>query len=158
MSKSSGAKDFVVAFFDDVDEGEAAARRLALEGILEQAEGTIGLLTLDAQGKVRSSRLGDRVSEHGPEVGSVLGSIALAITGGVLPKRGRFFDSRSNLTTDDIARFGAHLDAGQALVAVLCRHGSATDAIVALTQLGGKTEAHRLTGRALWRAAATPVP
>jgi hypothetical protein len=89
-------------------------------------------------------------------VGVVLGVIALALTGGVMPDRGHFFDSRSDLSTDDVARFGAELDAGQAAVGVLEQSPAAERAVIELTGLGGKAEVHWLTDRALCQAAAAP--
>ena len=57
---------------------------------------------------------------------------------------------------DDVARFGAELEIGQAAVAVLER-GSATDlAVLGLTERGGKTEVHTLTSEALRLAALRP--
>ena len=87
----------------------------------------------------------------------MLGVIALALAGGVMPERGHLFDARSDLSTDDVARFGAELDAGQAAVAVLGHGADAERAVVELTGLGGKAELHRLTEQALRQAAAAPA-
>jgi hypothetical protein len=56
-----------------------------------------------------------------------------------MPRRSHFFDAGSDLSTDDIARLGAELDAGQAAVAVLDGRPQTDRAIVLLTRLGGKT-------------------
>ena len=114
-------------------------------------------------GRGGAARLGSRTAGDGPGVGAVLGVIALALAGRVMPERGPFFDARSDLSTDDVARFGAELDAGQAAVAVLGLgqgQGQGPDAdraVVALAGLGGKTEVHLLTERALRQAAAAPT-
>ena len=75
--------------------------------------------------------------------------------GGVLPDRSNFFDARSDLTTDDVVRFGAELEAGHAAVAVLDRRSPAEQVIVSLAGLGGKAEIHRLTAGGLRLAAAS---
>jgi hypothetical protein len=73
-----------------------------------------------------------------------------------MPKRASFFDSRSELSTDDVARLAAEIEVGQAAVAVLDQRPQAERAVVELIGLGAKAEAHRLTGRALQQAAAAP--
>lgn len=87
--------------------------------------------------------------------GGVLGVIAPATRGGVMPDRRHFFDMRSDVSTDDVARIGSELEAGHAAVARLERRRRAERAVVRLTELGGKTESRR-TGRALRHAASAP--
>ena len=157
MAEGRGGKQLVIAFFEDAAAGEVAARVLAKEASAEEKQGTVGMLALDEEGKVDVAKLGDRISDDGPGIGAVLGRIALALWGGVMPRRGRFFDARSGLSTDDIVRFGADLEAGQAAVAVLHRGSQADRVVVQLTRLGGKTEVHRLTSRALRQAASAPT-
>ena len=152
MAEGRGGKQLVIAFFDDPAAGEVAARVLAKEASAEGKQGTVGMLALDEEGKVEVGRLGDRLSDDGPGIGAVLGTIALALLGGVMPRRGRFFDARSDLSTDDIVRFGAELEAGRAAVAILDRRSQADRVVVQLTRLGGKTEVHSLTSRALRQA------
>ena len=62
---------------------------------------------------------------------------------------------RADLTTDDVVRFGAELEAGHAAVAVLDRRSPAEQVIVSLAGLGGKAEIHRLTAGGLRLAAAS---
>jgi len=73
-----------------------------------------------------------------------------------MPARDHLFDSRSDLSTDDVARIGAELEAGHAVIAVIGRRRRAERAVVGLTDLGGKTESHRITRRALQYAASAP--
>ena len=79
-------------------------------------------------------------ADEAPEIGVVLGVIAGALRDDVMPARRDFFDTNSELTTDDVARLGAELDAGQAVVAVLERRKRAEGIVVRLTGLGGRTE------------------
>lgn len=114
------------------------------------------MLTLDDNGNIEIAKLGTRTADGGTGIGAVLGTIASAISGGVMPRRGHFFDARSDLSTDDIARLGAELEAGHSAVAVLDRRERAKRAVVELVELGGKAEIHRLTSRALRQAEASP--
>jgi len=152
MEQQRAGRHLVIAFFASPAAGEVATRALG-----KQASGSVGVLTLDQYGKVETARLGSRTARDGPGVGAVLGVIALAIAGGLMPERGHFFDAQSDLSTDDIARFGAELEAGQAAVAVLDQGPDAERAVVELTGLGGKTEVHVLTARALRQAAEAPT-
>ena len=159
LVRARAGKDLVIAFFDNPGAGEVVARVLAEEARAVGKRGTVGMLMFNPEGRIDVARLGDRTAEGTPGVGAVLGMIAAALTGGVLPRRGRFLDVRSDLSTDDVARFGAELDAGQAAVAVLDVRPEAERVIVRLTELGGKTEAHRLTRRGLQQAgSAPPIP
>jgi hypothetical protein len=62
----------------------------------------------------------------------------------------------SELTTDDIARIGAELEAGHVAVAVAEERPVAERLVVRLAELGGRTQVHRLTSRALRQAARMP--
>jgi hypothetical protein len=156
MAHPGAGKQLVIAFFASPAAGEVAAHALGQQADARGCRGTVGLLMLDEQGKVATGKIGGRTAGGGPGVGVVLGVIALALTGGVLPNRGHFFDPRSGLSTDDVARFGAELDAGQAAVAVLEQTPGAERAVLELTGLGGKAEVHWLTDTALRQAAAAP--
>jgi hypothetical protein len=157
MVQQCGGKHLVIAFFASPAAGEVAARALDKQASASGRSGSVGLLTLDKRGKVATAKLGSRTARDGPGVGAVLAVIALALAGGVMPDRGHLFDARSDLSTDDVARFGAELDAGQAAVAVLGQGADAEHAVVELTGLGGKAEVHRLTEQALRQAAAAPA-
>lgn len=156
VHRSASGKQLVIAFFANPAAGEVAARVLAREVREAGRPGTVGALVLDAEGKIEAAKLGDPTSPEGSGVGAVLGVIALAIAGGVLPHRGHFFDASSDLSTDDVARIGAELDAGAAAVAVLEAGPRAERVVVRLAGLGGRTEVHQLTGRALQQAASAP--
>jgi hypothetical protein len=156
VHRSSSGKQLVIAFFANPAAGEVAARVLAGEASEAGRPGTVGALVLDARGKIEAAKLGDLTSLEGPGVGAVLGVIATAVSGGVMPNRGHFFDARSDLSTDDLARIGAELEAGAAAVAVLEAGPHAERVVVRLAGLGGRTEVHGLTGQALQQAALAP--
>ena len=156
MNPERGGRLLVIAFFDNPAAGDIAARVLDKQGHADVTGATAGVLAFDTGGGIAAGRLGPRATADGPGVGAVLGVIALAVTGRVLPRRGQLFDDRSDLSTDDVARFAAELEAGQAAVAVLGCGRAAERAVIELTGLGGKAEVHWLTGRALRQAAAAP--
>ena len=151
-----GSKRLIIAFFENPAAAEVAARamerRLAVTE--RQVDGVVGLLSLDPTGRVITAKLGRRVGEDGPGVGAVLGFIALAMTATALPASGELLDARSELSIDDVARFGAALDSGLAAVAVLEPQGERSErAVLHLAELGGKVELHRLTERGILQAA-----
>ena len=157
MAPQSGDKHLVIAFFDNPVAAEVVARMLANDPGISDTPGTVGLLALDEDGKVAVAKLGPRTTDGAIGVGAVLGIIASALSGGVMPRRSYFFDAGYDLSTDDIARLGAELEAGQAAVAVLDERPQTDRAVVWLTRLGGKTEVHCLTGWALRLAATAPT-
>jgi hypothetical protein len=96
------------------------------------------------------------VADDARGIARLLSVIGSALLGGVMPARSHFLDDGSELTIDDIARFGAELEAGHAAVAVLEERPVAERLVVRLAELGGRTEVHRLTNTALHRAATMP--
>jgi hypothetical protein len=156
LARRGSGKHLVIAIFDTPSAGEVAARTLTRETRAEGRSGSIGMLMLDDTGKIAVGKLGARTTDGDIGVGAVLDVIAAALTGGVMPRRASFFDARSELSTDDVARLAADIEAGQAAVAVLDQQPLAERAVVELTRLGAKAEVHRLTGRALQQAASAP--
>jgi hypothetical protein len=150
-----GSKRLIIAFFENPAAAEVAARamerRLAVTE--RHVDAVVGLLSLDPSGRVITAKLGRRAGEDGPGVGAVLGFIALAMTATTLPASGELLDARSELSTDDVARFGAALDSGLAAVAVLEPQERSERAVLHLAELGGKVELHRLTERGILQAA-----
>ena len=96
------------------------------------------------------------VSDH-VEVGAILRLVADAVDGGVLPQRRHFLDQESELLTDDVARIGAELEGGRSAVALLGGVHSAEEAIVAFTELGGRTEVHRISMAAIEMLSGSPI-
>ena len=156
MVEANGGRWLVIALFETRVAGIVTARTLAEEARSQGREGHIGVLSLDDAGEPVVANLEDRAADEAPEIGVVLGVIAGALRDGVMPARRDFFDTHSELTTDDIARLGAELEAGQAVVAVLERRKRAEGIVVRLTGLGGRTEIHQVTPRVLRQAADEP--
>jgi hypothetical protein len=146
----------VIAFFETRAEARDALLAASIEASTESRNGWIGMLALGDRGGPEVVFSGEHTGARST-FGAVLGVIASALLGGVMPPRSHFFDSSSDLTTDDVVRFGAELEAGHPAVAVLARRARADRILVLLAGLGGKTEIHRLTDRALREAASASV-
>ncbi len=136
----------VVAFFDEVKDGESAARSIADLGRLEGTVSESCLLGMNPDGQVGTTHVAPANSLGNR---SVIGVVAEAITGGVLPRRPQFLDTDSDLLTDDIVRFSALLESGCCAVAFVGQSLVARQGVVALADLGGKAEMHKLSAGVL---------
>lgn len=154
MVAASAGGYLVVALFETRAQALDAMRAVIIEQGDEAREGRIGMFASDDHGRPEVLGGGEGPDEHAC-LGAVLGAIASALLGGVMPARAHFFDARSDLSTDDVVRFGVELDAGHAAVAALASRTRADRILVLLAGLGGKTELHRLSGRALREAASS---
>lgn len=146
-------KQLAFAFFD----GSASAKK-ALASFLEDESFSkrpgcsVGLLATSQPGEVDALTLGITEGKDGPQVGAILGLIALAYSGRMTERTGPFLDTQSDLSYDDVARIGAELDSGGAAIAILADPPSVERAVVALARLGGRAEVHTLSRGALERA------
>jgi hypothetical protein len=156
VARSAG-RYLVIAFFDTRAEARGALLAAPIEASSESGEGAFGMLASDDHGRPETVCSSGRTVERS-HIGAVLGLIASALLGGVMPARTHFFGTLSDLTTDDVVRFGAELEAGHAAVAALAPRTRADRLVVLLTGLGGKTEIHQLSVRALLGTASTDSP
>ena len=112
----------------------------------------IGVLVVDAKGKIKTHKLGKRSVGKGAGIGIVLAVIApptlLAgvIGGGLL---GAFHHKGLGLKASDRDRIASQLTDGQAAVGVLVAPGMAIDVSAKLSDLGGATEVHEVTEEAV---------
>jgi hypothetical protein len=141
VARSTG-RYLVVAFFATGTEARAAM----LAARLEASRESIGLLAADERGHP-----GMEAADPGG-VDAVLVAIASALQSGVMPARIHFFDPGSDFTADDVVRFGVELEAGHAAIVALAPRARADRLVVLFAGLGGKTEIHHLSDRALGRA------
>jgi hypothetical protein len=146
VARSDGSY-LVIAFFETRAQAQGAMLAAAIEAA---REGRFGMLASDARGRPEAVGCGEHTH---PGIRAVLDVIASALLGGVLPARNHFFDTGSDLTTDDVVRFGAEVEAGHAAVAALAARARADRIVVLLAGLGGKTEIHHLSALALREAA-----
>jgi len=147
-------RHLVLAVFPDEPAADNAAAALKDSGI---AHGdAIGILALDAKGKLKQDKVGARSTGKGAAIGGVLFLAGPAILGvGVIggTAAGALHHKNLGLSDGDKARLTVELNAGKAAVGVLAHSDSAPAISDRLTQLGGTPEAHELTDEALQTAA-----
>ncbi len=151
-------KQLVLAFFDSEAAADKAVNDLKAWDKANQdiKLGAIGVLVKDAQGKVKTHKLGSR--KWG--VGAILGAIAAVLSGGmtlvggaVLGRLvGAFFHSGLGMSKEDLARIDKELDNGRAAVGVLANDNEAASVSKKLSELGGKAETHAVSDEAVQQA------
>src|SRR3954467_6914274 len=151
-------RQLVLAVFPDELAADSAAVALKDSGI---ADGdSIGILALDANGKLKQDKVGARSTAKGAAIGGVIAvfSTALlgpAVLGGVAV--GALHHKNLGLSDADKARLTVDLNAGKAAVGVMSHFDTAPAVSDRLTQLGGAPESHELTDEAFEAAGATDI-
>jgi hypothetical protein len=149
-------RQLVLAVFPDELAADSAAVALKESGI---ADGdAVGILVLDADGKLKQDKVGAHSTGKGAAIGgviAVLGPALLgpAVLGGVAV--GALHHKNLGLSDADKARLSVELNAGKAAVGVMAHFDTAPAISDRLTQLGGTPERHELTDEALKAAGAT---
>jgi hypothetical protein len=149
-------RQLVLAVFPDEMAADSAAVALKESGI---ADGdAVGILALDAGGKLKQDKVGAHSTGKGAAIGgviAVLGPALLgpAVLGGVAV--GALHHKNLGLSDADKARLSVELNEGKAAVGVMAHFDTAPAISDRLTQLGGTPERHELTDEALQAAAAT---
>src|SRR4051794_1263009 len=152
-------RQLVISVFPDESAADSGAVALKDSGV---AHGdAIGILTLDADGKLKQDKVGSHSTHKGAAIGGVIAvfSTALlgpAVLGGVAV--GALHHKNVGLSDEDKARLTVDLNDGKAAVGVMAHAGTATAISDRLTQLGGASENHELSDEALQAAdAAAPA-
>jgi len=148
-------RQLVLAVFPDEMAADSAAVALKESGVAHRD--AIGILALDAGGKIKQDKVGAHSTGKGAAVGgviAVLGPALLgpAVLGGVAV--GALHHKSLGLSDADKARLTVELNAGKAAVGVLARFDTAPAISDKLTQLGGAPESHEITDEALEAATA----
>ncbi len=151
-------KQLVLAFFDNEAAADQAVNDLKAwdKASKDIKLGAIGVLVKDAEGKIKTHKLGSRKLG----VGAVLGAIAAVLSGGMTlvggavvgGLLGAFFHSGLGMSKEDLARIGKELDNGRAAVGVLANDAEAASVSAKLSQLGGKAETHPVSEEAVQEA------
>lgn len=159
-------KHLVLAFFADAPAAEAAAASIEASGV---AEGdAVGVLMLDADGKLDTEKVGATSVAAGAGVGAallVLGPAALgfgaaaAIVGGGIgiaggAVGGSMHHKGLKLSHEDKERIASELSSGKAAVGVLAHEDQAAAVQAALTDLGGAATSHEVVDEAALSAGA----
>ena len=149
-------RQLVLAIFPDELAADSAAAALKESGI---ADGdAIGILVLDANGKLKEDKVGARSTGKGAAIGGVVAVLGTAVLGPAVlagAAVGALHHKNLGLSDADKARLTVELNAGKAAVAVMAHFDSAPAISDRLTQLGGTPERHELTDDALQAAGAT---
>jgi hypothetical protein len=148
-------RQLVLAVFSDELAADSAAVALKESGI---ADGdAVGILVLDAAGKLKQDKVGAHSTGKGAAIGGVIAvfSTALlgpAVLGGVAV--GALHHKNLGLSDADKARLSVELSAGKAAIGVMAHFDTAPAISDRLTQLGGTPERHELNDEALEAAGA----
>jgi len=150
-------RQFVLAVFPDELAADSAAVSLKDSGI---ADGdAIGVLALDADGKLKQDKVGKRSAGKGAAIGGVIAVFSTAFLGPAVlagAAVGALHHKNLGLSDADKARLTVELSGtGKAAVGVMAHADTAPPISDRLTQLGGASESHDLTDEALEAAEAT---
>jgi hypothetical protein len=149
-------RQLVLAVFPDEIAADSAAVALKGSGI---ADGdAVGLLVLDADGKLKQDKVGARSTGKGAAIGGVIAVLGPALLGPAVlagAAVGALHHKNLGLSDADKARLTVELNAGKAAVCVMAHFDTAPAISDRLTQLGGTSEGHELTEDALQAAGAT---
>jgi len=118
----------------------------------------IGVLALDADGKLKQDKVGKRSTGKGAAIGGVIAVFSTAVLGPAVlagAAVGALHHKNLGLSDADKARLTVELNAGKAAVAVMAHSDTAPAISDHLTQRGGTTESHELTDDALQAAGTT---
>jgi hypothetical protein len=149
-------RQLVLAVFPDELAADSAAVALKGSGI---ADGdAIGILALDADGKLKQDKVGKRSTGKGAAIGGVIAVTTTALLGPAVlggMAVGALHHKNLGLSDADKARLTVDLNAGKAAVGVMAHYDIAPAVSDRLTQLGGAPERHDLSDDALEAAGAT---
>jgi hypothetical protein len=153
-------RTLVLAIFDDEASADAAAEGLTSWVGLQDAATLVdshriqamGVLVLDANGKLKTEKLGPRSIGTGAGIGLILamvtpiGMAAALIGGGVL---GALHHKTMIIPDDARERLGRELQGGKAALGVTTDKASAPSIAAELASLGGTPEVHELDDAAV---------
>ncbi len=149
----------VLAFFESEAAADTAAKRLADWAKTNPYArlGAIGVLVRDADGEIKTHKLGPRETRKGAGVGVALGIVAAAASGGFTLLEGvafgglggggvgYLFKKGLGMTEEDAERIGARLDQGHAAVGALALPEQEDGITRKLEELGGEPEVHEVS-------------
>jgi hypothetical protein len=149
-------RQLVLAVFPDEATADSAAMALKDSGI---ADGdAIGILALDADGKLKQDKVGAHSTGKGAAIGGVIAVFSTALLGPAVLTGvavGALHHKNLGLNDADKARLTVELQAGKAAVGVMSHVDTAPAISDRLTQLGGTPQRYELTDDALQAAEAT---
>jgi hypothetical protein len=149
-------RQLVLAVFPDELAADSAAAALKDSGI---ADGdAIGILALDADGKLKQDKVGARSTGKGAAIGGVIAVFSTAVLGPAVLAGvavGALHHKNLGLSDADKARLTVDLNAGKAAVGAMAHFDTAPAISDRLTQLGGTPQRYELTEEAVQAAGDT---
>jgi hypothetical protein len=133
-------------------------RRSGAEGLGIADGDAIGVLALDADGKLKQDKVGKRSTGKGAAIGGVIAVFSTAVLGPAVvvgAAAGALHHKNLGLSDADKARLTLELNAGKAAVGVMSKPETESAISEFLTQQGGAPESHELTDEAVQAAETT---
>ena len=171
-ARMASNQHLVLAFFESEDIADGAAD--ALRGWAKQNSrarlAAVGVLVKDADGNVKTHKLGPRDTRKGIGIGTILGVVGAAASGGITLLEGvavagagggvlgSLFHKGLGMSKEDVSRISSSLDEGHAAVGALVPANQADAVMVELESLGGEPEVHEISPEAVPEVAATVAP
>jgi hypothetical protein len=149
-------RQLVLAVFQDELAADSAAITLKDSGIVDGD--AVGILVLDAAGRLVQDKVGSHSTGKGAAIGGVIAVFSTALLGPAVLAGvavGALHHKNLGLSDADKARLTLELNAGKAAVGVMADSDTASAVADRLTQLGGAPARYELTDEALQAAAAT---
>ena len=143
------AKQLVIGVFPTLESAESAIKNLQ-EGASDYSDmhvGSIGILVLDENGKLKEIKRGQRMGGRGATIGlavaalTPIGLIAGLAGGAAL---GHFRQQGPKFSADDQALLASRLDGGKAAVGVLVQAAQADLMADVMSGLGGTVQSHEV--------------
>ena len=143
-------RTLVLAIFEDEAAADNAAAALKDSGLT--STDAIGVLAVDATGKLKEEKVGARSTGKGAGIGAALfllgpAGIGIGMIGGAAA--GALHHKGLGLTDADRERIGKELTNGKAAVGVLTPFNESTMITAKLGELGGASEEHTVSDEAL---------
>jgi uncharacterized membrane protein len=143
-------RTLVLAIFEDEAAADNAARDLKDSGLT--STDAIGVLAVDATGKLKEEKVGARSTGKGAGVGAALFllgpvGVGVGVIGGTAA--GALHHKGLGLTDSDRERIGRELTNGKAAVGVLTPFNESSMISAKLGELGGASEEHMVSDEAL---------
>jgi len=148
-------RQLVLAVFPDEIAADSAAVALKESGIADRD--AVGILVLDANGKLKQDKVGAHSTGKGAAIGGVIAVLGPALLGPAVlggAAVGALHHKNLGLSDADKARLSVELNAGKAAVGVMAHFDTAPAVSDRLAQLGGTPGRHDLTDEALQAAGA----
>jgi hypothetical protein len=142
-------RTLVLAIFEDEAAADSAARDLKDSGLT--STDAIGVLAVDATGKLKEEKVGARSTGKGAGVGGALPPRPAALGVGVIggAAAGALHHKGLGLTDSDREHIGKELTNGKAAVGVLTPFNESSMISAKLGELGGASEEHTVSDEAL---------